>query len=146
MFDPRRGHHYKKGIKQMTKVIISTSYGAGFHFTNELVFNWLNEHGGEGLVIAMPSLTQGDWYHFARQSLRYHPLVVQCIEELGRDATGYAIAEYDEILYDVEIKDYDGLEWIELVPILDVELMTEMSAEDLAAYLDEKGIKHNYLR
>lgn len=130
----------------MTKVVISKSYGAGFHFTNELVFNWLNEHGGEGLVITTPSLTQGDWYQFARPSLRYHPLVIQCIEELGRDATGYEIAEYDEVHYDVEIEEYDGMEWIELVPILDVELMTEMSAEDLAAYLDEKGIKHNYGR
>lgn len=129
----------------MTKVVISKCYGAGFHFTNELVFNWLNTHGGEGLVITTPGL-HGDWYQFARPSLRHHPLVIQCIEELGRDMTGYEIAEYDEILYDVEIEDYDGMEWIELVPILDVKLMTEMSAEDLAAYLDEKGIRHNYGR
>ena len=86
----------------MTKVVISKSYGAGFHFTNELVFNWLNEHGGEGLVIITPSTTLGDWYQFARPSLRYHPLVVQCIEELGRDMTGYDIAEYATRI---------GLEW-----------------------------------
>ena len=54
--------------------------------------------------------------------------------------------EYDETKYDVEINEYDGLESLDLIPILDVELMTEMSAEDLAAYLDEKGIKHNYGR
>ena len=130
----------------MAKVVISKSYGAGFHFTNELVFNWLNEHGGEGLVVITPSITLGGWYQFARPSLRYHPLVIQCIEELGRDATGYEVEEYDETLYDVEISDYDGLESVELIPILDVELMTEMSAKDLAAYLDEKGIKHNYGR
>lgn len=129
----------------MAKVVISNSYGAGFHFTNELVFNWLNEHGGEGLVVVTPS-NIFNWYQFARQSLRYHPLVIQCIEELGCDATGYEVEEYDETLYDVEINDYDGLESIELIPILDVELMTKMSAEDLAAYLDEKGIKHNYGR
>ena len=129
----------------MAKVVISNSYGAGFNFTNELVFNWLNEHGGEGLVVVTPS-NIFNWYQFARQSLRYHPLVIQCIEELGRDATGYEVEEYDETLYDVEINDYDGLESIELIPILDVELMTKMSAEDLAAYLDEKGIKHNYGR
>ena len=129
----------------MAKVVISNSYGAGFNFTNELVFNWLNEHGGEGLVVVTPS-NIFNWYQFARQSLRYHPLVIQCIEELGRDATGYEVEEYDETLYHVEINDYDGLESIELIPILDVELMTKMSAEDLAAYLDEKGIKHNYGR
>ena len=128
----------------MTKVVISKSYGAGFHFTNELVFNWLNEHGGEGLVIITPSTTLGDWYQFARPSLRYHPLVVQCIEELGRYETGYEVAEYDEVHYDVEIEEYDGMESIELIPILDVELMTTMTAAELADYLDEKGIKHNY--
>lgn len=130
----------------MAKVVVSKSYGAGFYFTNELVFNWLNKHGGEGLVIITPSTTLGDWYQFAHPSLRYHPLVIQCIEELGRDTTGYEVEEYDETLYDVEISDYDGLESIELIPILDVELMTTMTAEDLAAYLDEKGIKHNYGR
>ena len=130
----------------MTKVVISKSYGAGFHFTNELVFNWLNEHGGEGLVIITPSTTLGDWYQFARPSLRYHPLVAQCIEELGHDATGYDIAEYDETKFDVEIGDYDGMEWIDLIPILDVELMTTMTAAELADYLEEKGIKHNYGR
>lgn len=128
----------------MQKVVISKSYGAGFHFTNELVFNWLNEHGGEGLVIITPSTTLGDWYQFARPSLRYHPLVAQCIEELGRDATGYEVAEYDETKFDVEIGDYDGMEWIDLIPILDVELMTTMTAAELADYLEEKGIKHNY--
>ena len=130
----------------MAKVVISKSYGAGFHFTNELVFNWLNEHGGEGLVKISPSTTFGNWYQFARPSLRYHPLVIQCIEELGCYETGYEVKEYDEFLYDVEIEEYDGMESIELIPILDVELMTEMSAEDLAFYLDEKGIRHNYGR
>ena len=130
----------------MKKVVISKSYGAGFYFTNELVFNWLNEHGGEGLVKITPSTTLGNWYQFARPSLRYHPLVIQCIEELGRYETGYEVEEYDDIHYDIEIEEYDGMESIELSPILDVELMTEMSAEDLAFYLDEKGIKHNYGR
>lgn len=130
----------------MTKVVISKSYGAGFNITNELVFNWLNEHCGEGLVIKIPNIILGDWYQFARPSLRYHPLVIQCIEELGCDATGYDVAEYDEVHYDVEIEEYDGMEWIELVPILDVELMTAMTAAELADYLDEKGVKHNYSR
>ena len=128
----------------MTKVVISDSYGAGFYFTNKTVYNWLNEHGGEGLVVTTVSLTPGTSYRFAHPDLRCHPLVVQCIEELGRDATGYKIAEYDEVHYDVEIGDYDGMEWIELVPILDVELMTTMTAAELADYLDEKGLKHNY--
>ena len=130
----------------MAKVVLSASYGAGFHFTNELVFNWLNEHGGEGLVTITPSTTLGDWYQFARPSLRYHHLVVQCIEELGRDATGYEVAEYDEVHYDVEIEEYDGLESLDLLPILDVELMNTMTAAELAAYLDEMGVKHNYGR
>ena len=128
----------------MTKVVISKSYDAGFHFTNELVFNWLNEHGGEGLVTITPSATLGDWYQFARPSLRYNPLVIQCIEELGYDATGYEVAEYDETKFDIEIGDYDGMEWIDLVPILDVELMTTMTAAELADYLNEMGVKHNY--
>ena len=128
----------------MQKVVISKSYGAGFCFTNEKVYNWLNEHGGEGLVLVTPSTTLGIWYRFARTSLRYHPLVVQCIEELGWDETGYDVVEYDETNYDVEINDYDGLESLKLVPILDVELMLTMTPEQLASYLDEKGIKHNY--
>lgn len=130
----------------MQKVVISKSYGAGFHFTNELVFNWLNEHGGEGLVTTTPSLTHGDWYRFTHPGLRYHPLVIQCIEELGCDATGYEVEEYDDTKYDCWIDDYDGLESLELQPILDVKLMLTMSEEELAAYLDDLGIKHNYGR
>ena len=98
----------------MTKVVISKSFGSGFGPTNKTVDNWLNQHGGEGLVKELKT--------------------VFCVEE------------YDETLYDVEIGGYDGEEWIELVPILDVELMTEMSADELADYLDEKGVKHNYSR
>ena len=130
----------------MTKVVLSASYGAGFDFTNELVFNWLNEHGGEGLVITTPSVTFGCWYRFARPSLRYNSLVIQCIEELGKENTGYCVEEYDETKYDVEINDYDGLESLDLLPILDVELMTTMTAAELADYLDERGVKHNYGR
>ena len=85
-------------------------------------------------------------YHFARASLRYNDLVIQCIEELGVQKTGYEIEEYDETKYDVEINDYDGLESLDLIPLLDVELMTTMTAAELAAYLDDLGVKHNYGR
>ena len=130
----------------MQKVVISTSYGAGFYFTNKTVYNWLNEHGGEGLVVKTPSLTPSTSYRFAHPNLRHHPLVVQCIEELGCDATDYEVEEYDDTKYDCWINDYDGLESLELQPILDVKLILTMSEEELAAYLDDLGIKHNYGR
>lgn len=130
----------------MTKVVISKSFGSGFGPTNKTVYDWLNQHGGENLVKELKTVFLGNCYQFAHEGLRYNNLVIQCIEELGYEQTGYRVEEYDEMYYDVEIDNYDGKEWIDLVPILDVELMTEMSAEDLAAYLDEKGIKHNYGR
>ena len=128
----------------MAKIVISRSYGAGFYFTNETVYNWLKEHGAGGLINIRHSDWITPWYNF--NCYRDNETLVECIEELGRDETGYDVFEYDETLYEYQINDYDGMEWVELIPILDVELMTEMSAEDLAAYLDEKGIKHNYGR
>ena len=131
----------------MTKIVLSKSYGAGFAMTNETVYNWLKERCGEDLITITPSPTfGGSWYSFSRPNLRWHPLIIQCIEELGEEQTGYIVKEYDDALYDIEIGDYDGMEWIDLIPILDVELMTTMTAAELADYLDERGVKHNYGR
>ena len=130
----------------MAKVVLSAGYGAGFCNTNEQVYNWLKEHGGENLITVYESSSWGVMYHFARESLRYNDLVIQCIEELGVQKTGYEIEEYDETKYDAEINEYDGLESLDLIPLLDVELMTTMTAVELAAYLDDLGVKHNYGR
>lgn len=130
----------------MAKVIISKSYGAGFYFANKKVYDWLITHGGEDLVLKQSNNNNCMLCRFASEDLRYHPLVIQCIEELGRYNTGYDVVEYDEVQYDIELGDYDGMEWIDLIPVLDVELMTTMTAAELAAYLDDKGIHHNYGR
>ena len=71
----------------MAKVILSAGYGSGFCNTNEQVYNWLKEHGGENLITVYESPSWGVMYHFARESLRYNDLVIQCIEELGVPVT-----------------------------------------------------------
>ena len=127
----------------MQKIVLSNSYGAGFCFTNETVYNWMRDHGVECLIETYGS-TWGETYRFKGEHLRYNSYVIQCIEELGSEKTGYTVEEYDDTKYECWVNDYDGLESLELQPVLDVKLMLTMSEEELAAYLDDFDIKHNY--
>ena len=78
------------------KVVCNDCYG-GFSLSKEAI-KWLAERGVEtGVYSDLP---------------RHHPLLVQCVEELGDDADGDMASLYVHTLKGNKyiIKEYDGLE------------------------------------
>lgn len=84
----------------MGRVVINACYG-GFHLS-DLACEWLKEHGLE---------IESAYY----PGLRHHPLLIQCVEELGERASDtfseLIIEEFEGDIY--RICDYDGKEWVE---------------------------------
>ena len=87
----------------MKKVVYNACYG-GFSLSNKAV-NWLLNHGYQ-----VPK----EYKHFMIEMdvPRHHPLLIQCVEELGDEVNGQcsrlAIEEIEEDRY--IITEYDGLE------------------------------------
>ena len=84
----------------MHKIVINTDYG-GFSLSQKAV-EWLNAHGQK----------IEDGYDLV---LRTDPFLVECVETLGKDASGeYAHLEVVEFEGDrYRIREYDGWEWVE---------------------------------
>lgn len=84
----------------MGKVVINNCYG-GFSISEE-ARNWLEDHG-----LKVESVYYID--------SRHHPLLIQCVEELGEKASGIfadlIIKEFEGDLYRIE--EYDGAEQVE---------------------------------
>ena len=84
----------------MGRVVINTCYG-GFSLSDEAC-EWLEDHGLE---------IESAYYPGSRN----HPLLIQCVEELGNEASGMfsnlMIEEFEGDLY--HINEYDGKEWVE---------------------------------
>lgn len=97
----------------MGKAVINTCYG-GFKIS-EKAYDWLKEHNiDEDLIEKWNSRHTGlssCQYH----GPRHHPLLIQCVEELGEEASDYysklKVVEFEGDLY--QIDEYDGLESIE---------------------------------
>lgn len=91
----------------MNKVVYNSCYG-GFSLSNKAI-NWLLNH-----VYKIP---EGGNFLIEYDVPRHHPLLVQCVEELGEEASGECselkIKEIEEDYY--FINDYDGLETVETV-------------------------------
>lgn len=101
----------------MGKVVINDSYG-GFDIS-KTAYDWLKEHGMSEKLIDCVEDTLGfqeDLVYCNYYGPRHHPLLIQCVEELGNKASGYfadlIVVEFDGDLY--RITDYDGKESIEI--------------------------------
>lgn len=102
----------------MGKAVINVCYG-GFGLSDEAC-KWLINHGYKECVSENPkdNTRNNPLYHkyfYDRSLPRHHPILIQCIEELGEKANGnfanLKIAEFEGDLY--RIQEYDGMEWIE---------------------------------
>lgn len=108
--------------KMVNKVVINNCYG-GFGLSNE-AFDWLIEHGlGKGYYQENPNYIPNSKGYLSNQKYylsytpeipRHHPLLVQCVEELGNKANG---PFSDLIVVEISgneylIDEYDGLESI----------------------------------
>jgi hypothetical protein len=89
----------------MNKVVYNSCYG-GFSLSNKAI-NWLLNHGYQ--------IPEGRNFLIEYDVPRHHPLLVQCVEELGEEANGECselkIKEIEEDHY--RINDYDGMETVE---------------------------------
>ena len=107
----------------MNKVVINNCYG-GFELSNE-AFDWMIEHGlSKEYYNENPDynpekkgiLCKQKYYLRYKPELRHHPLLVQCVEELGDKANGLcaslSVVEIPGNQY--RIDEYDGLESIEV--------------------------------
>jgi hypothetical protein len=83
----------------MFKVVINTHFG-GFSLSDEAV-KWLGDNGGDEAT---------DYYE-----VRHHPLLVKCVETLGKRAWGHSaqlkVVELSQPLY--RVGGYDGQEWVQ---------------------------------
>lgn len=89
----------------MNKVVYNACYG-GFSLSNKAI-NWLLNHGYQAPT--------DEYFMIEYDVPRHHPLLIQCVEELGEDANGMCaklkIKEIEENYY--RITDYDGAETVE---------------------------------
>jgi hypothetical protein len=77
------------------KVVINTRFG-GFSLSDEAL-KWMSDNGG------------------CDYDIRHHPLLVKCVETLGKRAWGRSaelqVVEISQPLY--RVGEYDGQEWVE---------------------------------
>lgn len=118
----------------MAKIIISNEYGAGFCYTNELVYEWMEAaYPGQTKVIK----DQNDWYRF--NCLRDDEQIIECLQVLGVQQTGYEVVEYDAENFYPAVSDYDGMESVDFIPIINVNRIANCSAEEIQLYLEGLG-------
>jgi hypothetical protein len=106
------------------KIVINKCYGgfglsqAALERLRELgvpVVDYRNNDQEYGSVIFRGGMSQGRDYLWGYTPERNDPLLLQVLEELGKDAWGsFAKLEVVEIPDDVEwgIQEYDGVEWV----------------------------------
>lgn len=102
----------------MGKVVINTCYG-GFGLSDEAC-EWLLNHGF-GDISENPEFdpnrphnSLNRKYYLGYSFSRHDPLLIQCIEELGKEANGFSarlmVYEFNGDLY--QIDEYDGMEYV----------------------------------
>lgn len=76
---------------------------------------------------------------------RDDPKLVECVEVLGEEANGWCaelvVEEYDDYNYTYGIGEYDGLESLNLSPIVHVSKIKTMSTDEIVEYLTSLGIQ-----
>ena len=104
------------------KVVINRCYG-GFSLSDEAIELYLNKKGwkftkekGEYFSLCgYDYIIEGQEHWYDRDIERHDPILVQVVEELGKDASGRcADLRVVDIPDDVEweIEEYDGNEWV----------------------------------
>ena len=120
----------------MTKVVINDCFGGFGSFSEEAV-KLYKELGGQAEV-------RGD-HIFAIE--RTDEILIQVIERLGSKANGeyssYAIEEVPDD-FDWSIDEYDGIESLILIPILDITKLISLSndREALKKYLEDMNVRY----
>lgn len=134
--------YIKQSEKDMEKVVINNCYG-GYSLSYQAM-KWLSEHGCKEaeeeinnrkhsieryLSESGESERKCSCYcnieksYFYPEIPRHHPLLVQCVEELGKKANGICselkVVTFEGDLY--RITEYDGLESLEIPEYLDWE-------------------------
>ena len=128
----------------MKKILLSGCYGGGFGNITKEIYDRYKELGGD-LIKTMKynsDLFGCSYYH----SDRTDDILIQVIEEFkskNLPICGLDIEEYDDENFDYEISDYDGMESLELVPIINItKLQSLNSTEEIKEYLDFLNIKY----
>lgn len=95
----------------MNKVVTNNCYG-GFSLSVEAK-NWLVEHG----IDEKEFCGDDKWGYYAESLARHNPLLVECIETLGKAASGQCANLIVDCIESnrYRIEEYDGLETV-IVP------------------------------
>lgn len=121
----------------MAKIIISNEYGAGFCYTNESVYVWMEiAYPGQTKVV---KLADDHWHAYRFNCPRDDEQLAECLQALGTQETGYEVVEYDAENFYPEIDSYDGVESVEFIPIINVDRIANCSAEEIEFYLEGLG-------
>ena len=128
----------------MKKILLSGCYGGGFGYINKEIYSRYKELGGDLTKTREynSDLFGSSHYHTDRTDA----ILIQVIEEFkskNLSVCGLDIEEYDDENFDYEISDYDGMESLELVPIINLtKLQSLNSTEEIKEYLDFLNIKY----
>lgn len=104
-------------------------------------------YGGFGLSEKAYKFLGLEWdgYGYDYMCDRENPKLVECVETLGDEASGSCarlyVEEYDDEKYDYMISNYDGIENLELVPIVHRGRLETSSVDELVSYLTSLGIQ-----
>ena len=121
----------------MTKVVINDCFGGFGSFSKEAI-KLYKELGGKAEV-------KEECHIFAIE--RTDEILIQVIERLGSKANGeyssYAIEEVPDG-FDWSIDEYDGIESLILIPILDITKLISLSndREALKKYLEDMNVRY----
>jgi len=98
----------------MYKVVYNACFGG--YGISEKAFNWLKSHNHPDIPKALKEKKVSSQIYTLQNCMKRHdPLLVQYVEELGKDANGdFANLRIEEISGDeYRIHDYDGNETVE---------------------------------
>ena len=103
-------------------------------------------YGGASLSKEACEFMDLDWdgYYYLSEKNRTDSKLVECVETLGKQASGEGsslyIEEYDDENYDYEIDEHEGYETLRLIPIINLARIMEMSEGEIKIYFDKLGV------
>lgn len=120
----------------MAKIVINACYGGYGTTTQKAADRYFALSGKHLVAIGSPMIKET---YFAPDD-RSDPAWIKTIECIGEDAnpdsgTNYVVYEYDAERFSCEIDEYDGLETIELRPIIDFNKIYGRDQYQVWAYL-----------
>lgn len=119
----------------MAKIVINACYGGYGGTTRKAADKYFELSGKRLMTIGSPMVEEA---YFAPDD-RSDPAWIKTIECIGEDAndsgTDYVVYEYDAERFSCEIREYDGLETVELRPIIDFNKIYGRDPYQVWAYL-----------